>query len=239
MQDLPHGTAVQAPLGPGTKETDAASGVTDGPKCYTVIRPDPEGVDPSDWMRHCQLLQTSLELRDQEISRLQQELRKEAEARRLAQKTAREQAQALEAGASRLQETTTALKVLIAEAEAQRRVAEERVVCNANALIRPVLSKLLSGRLTQRQRALLDAIAQGLDDITSPLSRRFIIESRRLSPAEIKVAGLIRQGRSTKEIATLLGVAGSTIDFHRLNIRRKLQLKDRAIHLQSHLKSLV
>lgn len=84
----------------------------------------------------------------------------------------------------------------------------------------------------------MEAVCNGLDDITSPLSRRFIIEGARLTPTEIHVAQLIRQGKTTKEIAELLGVAVSTVDFHRLNIRRRLKLTNKGINLQSYLKSL-
>ena len=35
-----------------------------------------------------------------------------------------------------------------------------------------------------------------------------------------------------------MGVAMSTVDFHRLNIRRRLNLANKRINLQSYLKSL-
>lgn len=165
-------------------------------------------------------------------------LHQEIEAREKVQGALQEKSQELESRSARLEEANTALKVLLQEREEERHALDERVVCNINELIRPYLSKLSASRLNQHQRALLDAVVNGLDDITSPLSRRFIMESSRLSPVQIKVAGLIRQGRTTKEIADIMGVAVSTIDFHRLNIRRKLHLKDRHINLQSYLKSL-
>jgi DNA-binding CsgD family transcriptional regulator len=64
------------------------------------------------------------------------------------------------------------------------------------------------------------------------------MDARHLTPTETRVANLIRQGRTTKDIADLMGVASSTIDFHRLNIRKKLKLTNKRINLQSYLKSL-
>jgi hypothetical protein len=72
------------------------------------------------------------------------------------------------------------------------RELEVRVVCNINELIRPHLFKLCEGDLSQRRKALINAISNGLDDITSPLSKRFLMESARLTPVENQVAGLIR-----------------------------------------------
>jgi DNA-binding CsgD family transcriptional regulator len=54
----------------------------------------------------------------------------------------------------------------------------------------------------------------------------------------MKVAALIRQGKSTKEIAEVLGIAGGSIDVHRRNIRKKLGLTNRKANLLSHLESL-
>lgn len=173
-----------------------------------------------------------------EIQQINLALRQEVEARKVTQRALLEKSQELEAYSLRLKEANMALKVLLRERDSERRELEERVVCNINELIRPHLLKLCEGDLSQRRKALINAISSGLDDITSPLSKRFLIESARLTPVENQVAGLIRQGRTTKEISKLVGVAPSTVDFHRFNIRRKLNLTNKRTNLQSYLRSL-
>jgi DNA-binding CsgD family transcriptional regulator len=128
--------------------------------------------------------------------------------------------------------------VLLKQYDHERLKLEEKVVSNLNELTRPHLAQLAAGPLSPRQRSLLDAVNRSLDDITAPMSRRFILQGSQLTPAETQVAGLIRQGKSTKEIAELMGVARSTIDYHRFNIRRKLKLTNRRVNLQSYLRSL-
>jgi DNA-binding CsgD family transcriptional regulator len=60
----------------------------------------------------------------------------------------------------------------------------------------------------------------------------------RLSPTEIQVINLIKQGKTTKEIAETMNLATSTIDFHRNNIRGKFGIKNKKINLTSYLSTL-
>lgn len=173
-----------------------------------------------------------------ELLRANRQLCKQVEARERTQQSLIEKSRELEIHALELEETNTALKVLLKERDNERRRLEEKVASNLNELVRPQLAKLRGDNLSPRQQTLIKAIEQHLDDIASPLSRRFIIEAHRLTPAEIQVADQIRQGKSTKEIAELMGVATSTVDYHRLNIRRKLKLTNQRLNLQSYLRSL-
>jgi len=59
-----------------------------------------------------------------------------------------------------------------------------------------------------------------------------------LTPQEVDVAVLVRQGKSSQEIADVLGISLSTISFHRKNLRRKLDLHDRSKNLRTYLLSL-
>jgi len=52
------------------------------------------------------------------------------------------------------------------------------------------------------------------------------------------VAALIRQGKKSKEIATIIGVSIGTVNTHRDNIRKKLHLKSKDANLHAHLLSL-
>ena len=77
-----------------------------------------------------------------------------------------------------------------------------------------------------------------IQKITSPLIRQLSSKYLGLTPTEIRVAALIKNGKTTKEISELLYLSEYTVIFHRDNIRGKLGLKGKKINLQSYLQSL-
>jgi DNA-binding CsgD family transcriptional regulator len=56
-----------------------------------------------------------------------------------------------------------------------------------------------------------------------------------LTHREVQVASLVKEGKSTKEIAELLNIAIKTVVFHRNSLRNKLGLKNQKANLQAHL----
>jgi DNA-binding CsgD family transcriptional regulator len=84
----------------------------------------------------------------------------------------------------------------------------------------------------------MEVLESKLNETLSPLIRRLSSKYLGLSPAEIRVADLIRQGRSSKEIAELLGLSSRTIEAHREKIREKIGIKNKKINLRSRLMSM-
>ena len=86
-----------------------------------------------------------------------------------------------------------------------------------------------------QQQFCLDTVEKNLENIVSPLLKN--IQQFNLTPREIQIASLINDGKKTKQIADVLGIAAGSISTHRKNIRKKLSL-DRASNLQSKLRFL-
>lgn len=136
----------------------------------------------------------------------------------------------------KLQELTTTLKTLLQQREDDRKVMEDKFVLNIRDLVLPYIEQMKKGRLDVRQRSCLDIIETNLQKIATPLMKN--IQQFKLTPKQIKVASLVKHGKSTKEIADLLGISIGSIDVHRKNIRTKLGLNNRKENLQLHLERL-
>jgi DNA-binding CsgD family transcriptional regulator len=59
-----------------------------------------------------------------------------------------------------------------------------------------------------------------------------------LTPQEIQVATLVKDGKASKEIAEILNVAETTVHFHRKNLRKKFGLSNSQTNLRSYLLSI-
>jgi DNA-binding CsgD family transcriptional regulator len=147
-------------------------------------------------------------------------------------------AETIKAQGERLREANAALKVLLKQREEDRAELEKSILENVKHLILPYLEKLKKGRLAEDQRLYLDIAESHLEEITSTFVRRVSTRFLGLTPTEIRVSDLIRQGKTSKEIAELLGSSERAIVFHRQSIRGKLGLKKKKVNLQSYLASL-
>ena len=137
-----------------------------------------------------------------------------------------------------LEETNTALKVLLRNRDEGRASFENAILDNLKKLVFPCVRKLRATRLDENQAALLSVMESNLNDVFSPFLGQVAAVCSEFTPAELQVARLIREGRSSKEIAGLLGVSKRTVDTHRDSMRSKLGLRGRKINLRSRLMSL-
>jgi len=116
--------------------------------------------------------------------------------------------------------------------QAMARETDEKITVNLHQLSEPYLNKLAMTPLNDEQQQYLDILRHNLREIANPAMQRLSSMTYGLSPAELKVANLIKQGKSTKAIAKVLNLSVRTIDFHRDKIRKKLRINDRKTTLK-------
>lgn len=144
----------------------------------------------------------------------------------------------LEIKSNSLEEANTALRVLLRQREVDRTDLQDKVLSNVKELAAPYIEKLRSSRLDPRQTVYLNILESNIEEIISPFANKLSSKYLDLTPTEIQIAHLIKDGRSTKEIADLLNVSTATIESHRKNIRTKIGIKNKKANLRSYLLSM-
>jgi len=144
----------------------------------------------------------------------------------------------LEVKTQNLEELNTALKVLLKKRDEDRIELEEKVLVNVQELVVTYLEKLKKSGLDDRQKTYVDIIESNLNDIVSPFVRGLSNKYLSLTPTEIQTANLVKQGKTSKEIAKLVNLSARTIEFHRDNIRKKMGIKNIKVNLRTHLLSM-
>jgi PAS domain S-box-containing protein len=137
-----------------------------------------------------------------------------------------------------LEEANIALKVLLKQMEEKKNEEKEHILSNVKQLILPYLERLKGKRLANEEGRLVSTLETNLEKITSPLVSRLSSAFIGLTPMEIRVANLVKEGLMNKEIARLLGTSTNTVSSHRYKLRSKLGLKNKGVNLRSYLLSL-
>lgn len=137
-----------------------------------------------------------------------------------------------------LEEANTALKVLLRQSGEAKQDVEKKVLANIKSLITPFIDELSIKIGGRSEEVYLNIIKDNLEKITSSFTQNISNKFRDLTPREIQIANLIRQGRTNKEIAQLLNLSVRTVEFYRDNLRRKLNIKNKKTNLRSLLLTL-
>jgi PAS domain S-box-containing protein len=138
----------------------------------------------------------------------------------------------------KLKKTNDAMEILLEHREQEKRDLSETIMTNISKEIQPYLDQIAKDAIPDSAKKTLKVIQTRLMDIISPYTHRLSCSHYNLTPTEIRVANLIRQGNTSKEIAGLLNVSNSTLSFHRYNIRKKMGLVNNKVNLHIYLKSL-
>ena len=161
-----------------------------------------------------------------------------ARARDMLQDRVRERSAEVRDQAERLTEANAALKVLLRQREQDRLDMEKSILEKVRVLIMPGLERLRAMNCGPEAELCIGAVREQLGDLVSPFVRTLRAVYDTLTPVEVQVADLIRQGHPTKEMAAILGVSTATIETHRRNMRAKLGLTNSRRNLRTHLLAL-
>ncbi|HEY50604.1 MAG TPA: helix-turn-helix transcriptional regulator [Dehalococcoidia bacterium] len=135
-----------------------------------------------------------------------------------------------------LQESNTAIRTVLTRIEEEKNEIYRDIKTNVDKIIMPILLAL-AVELPKAQSKYIEMLRTSLEEITSQFVRHLSNSYHSLTPTEITICNMIRNGMRTKEIAQLRGVSMATINRHRENIRRKLKITNDDVNLATYLQS--
>jgi DNA-binding CsgD family transcriptional regulator/PAS domain-containing protein len=109
---------------------------------------------------------------------------------------------------------------------------EDTIATNVEKFIKPSLNYLKKTAGVKD----IDLVNGIIDEIVYPITKKRPPSIARLTPRELQVATFIKEGYQSKEIADRLFVTQKAVDYHRLNIRKKLGLA-RSANLRTYLET--
>ncbi len=149
---------------------------------------------------------------------------------------------ALKATQKKLEEQKTALEQknidlsdILQQVEREKRRLQTDMTANVETILIPLIKKM---RLKGPAQRSIKILQNQLEDLVSSFGRRISEKRFSLTPREIEITTMIRNGLTGKEIARLLNISFQTVEKHRNNIRRKLGLANKKMNLTTFLNEL-
>jgi len=130
-----------------------------------------------------------------------------------------------------------ALREIMARIEEEKEQLGRQVLANVDRVIMPILDSQ-AGLASPRQQRYVTMLREAIREITSPFVERVSSQFTALTPTEMRLCTLIKQGYTGKEIAEIEHTSPDTVRTHRFQIRRKLGLLNKRVNLARYLQSL-
>ncbi|MDP2954644.1 MAG: helix-turn-helix transcriptional regulator [Chloroflexota bacterium] len=135
-----------------------------------------------------------------------------------------------------LQESNTALRIVLARIEQEKQEIHRDINTNVEKILMPILHALAL-KAPAAQKKYVEMLQTNLEEITSPFISQLSLSCHSMTPTEIAICNMIRNGMRTKEIAEMRGVSEATVNRHREKIRRKLKITNQDVNLAAFLES--
>ena len=142
----------------------------------------------------------------------------------------------IEANLKQAQDRTRHIMTLIGREKQQ---ISDNIQGNIGLVALPLIDQLRT-TATDDQKELLDVLGNRIKHITRTLgiSAESGLPGANLTRRQILICEMIRDGMTSKDIATVIGCSPSTVNNHRNSIRKKLGLSGKSGNLQAYLNSM-
>jgi DNA-binding CsgD family transcriptional regulator len=134
-----------------------------------------------------------------------------------------------------LENKNQALQEILSQIEIEKKEIRDAITVNSEKLLLPLIKKL---RNKSKDTKTFDLLESNIRELTSEFGGKISSKLLKLSPKELELCNLIKNGFESKEIATLHGISKKTVDTHRRNIRHKLGIANSETNLTVYLNSI-
>ncbi len=135
-------------------------------------------------------------------------------------------------------QTNTALSVLARNIAKNRQGTKNAIGQTINSKLMPIVENLREAKTMDNLNSSLDILAAHLREVTTDLMGDTNILAS-LTPAEMRVAAMIKNGLTSQNIARHFNISLNTAKTHRRNIRKKLRIHNLNINLATYLRYLM
>jgi len=134
-----------------------------------------------------------------------------------------------------IEEMNLTLKNVLNSIEQDKKEFENRVASKIRTTLLPSIAKISKTTSDGTRKVYLSLLEQQLLSLTEGFETELDGSLLKLSKTEIEICRLIQAGNSSKEICEALKLSFDTVQTHRRNIRKKLDLNGRKLNLHAYL----
>lgn len=136
-----------------------------------------------------------------------------------------------------LTDANKTLSTIIENRKSDKKDVEAECLQNIRKYALPYIDLMTRQQNRDDMLETLEMLRKTLLEMISPASKTLSAQYLKLTPREIKIAEMIRHGKKTKEIALLLNLSPCSISTYRNHIRKKMDILNAKINLETYLNS--
>ena len=180
-------------------------------------------------------LEKIVEIRTEELTLTNKKLKWEIEEHKKSEKALIGSETELRLQKAALEKKNIALGEIIAQIEIEKDKIKDEIVANVERIIFPFLERV---NVENGSNIYIQLIRNHLEKLTSSYGKNVTKMSYKLTPREIELCTMIKEGLSSKDISKLSNISVTTVDKHRRNIRKKLNITNQGVNLTTLLSEL-
>jgi DNA-binding NarL/FixJ family response regulator len=125
------------------------------------------------------------------------------------------------------------LQALLEQSSADQKELGDIALHNIQTLLKPLVGLIEREARLPVQRGWIDGLRARIDELTKDFTPHLDLRRYKLTPQEIRVARLVREGLRSNAIAEQLGVSVRTVESFRSRLRVKLGIRGRRRNLRT------